>query len=315
MKRRQVFVWSGQILLAVLVIGFVGRAVVSNWSELSELKVAFQPRPGWILSAVVIVWATYGLLVASWRRILGGWNQRLRLGKAAQIWCVSNLGRYLPGKVWSIAGLAVLAQRAGVAGWAAAASALVMQALAIGTGALVVGLAAPGVAAPVLQAVGISYEAAPILLAVAGVAVLVTLLVLTTQPLAAAANRLAGPKFELRPLPLGSVAAAGGATLASWIAYGMAFWFLARGLFGAGELTVQTAVGVFAAGYIVGLLALFAPGGVGVRELVFLALLSPVLGSRGALALTVASRLLLTATEVTAALLTLGLRSKQGGAS
>ena len=315
MKRQRALLWTGQIVLAVLVAGFVGRAVVSNWAELSELNVALQPRPAWILAAAVTVLATYCLLVAAWNRVLAGWSERLRFGRAAQIWCLSNLGRYLPGKVWSIAGLAVLAQRAGVAGWAAAASALAMQALAVGTGALVVALSAPGAASPVLEAVGVSREAAPMLLAAAGSVAIATVIVLTLAPLSAAANRLVGQKFELRPLPLRSVAAAGAATLLSWIAYGVAFWFLALGLFGTGGLTIETAVGVFAAGYIVGLLALFAPGGVGVRELVFLALLSPVLGSRGALVLAVASRLLLTATEVSAALLTLGLRSEQGGSS
>ncbi|MDH4351252.1 MAG: UPF0104 family protein, partial [Gemmatimonadota bacterium] len=54
--------------------------------------------------------------------------------------------------------------------------------------------------------------------------------------------------------------------------------------------------------YVTGLLALFAPGGVGVREAVFIALLAPSVGSSGAIILGVASRLLLTLTEVLAAL-------------
>jgi uncharacterized membrane protein YbhN (UPF0104 family) len=91
----------------------------------------------------------------------------------------------------------------------------------------------------------------------------------------------------------------------SWIAYGLAFWLLARGLFETADLSLIQATGVFAAGYIVGLLALFAPGGVGVRELVYVALLAPIVGSGGALALSIAARLLLTATEACAALVAL----------
>jgi uncharacterized membrane protein YbhN (UPF0104 family) len=94
-------------------------------------------------------------------------------------------------------------------------------------------------------------------------------------------------------------------TLLSWVAYGIAFWMLANGIFRITDLTAFQATGVFAAGYIVGLLALFAPGGVGVRELVHVALLAPVVGGGGALALSVASRLLLTATEAGAALVAL----------
>ena len=51
-----------------------------------------------------------------------------------------------------------------------------------------------------------------------------------------------------------------------------------------------------------GLLALFAPGGVGVREVVLIGLLTPALGGGGAVALSVASRILLTVTEVVAPL-------------
>jgi hypothetical protein len=66
---------------------------------------------------------------------------------------------------------------------------------------------------------------------------------------------------DLRPLPLGAVVVAGAATAISWLGYGVAFWLLARGTLGATALGLAPAVGVFAAGYITGLLALFAPGG------------------------------------------------------
>jgi uncharacterized membrane protein YbhN (UPF0104 family) len=65
---------------------------------------------------------------------------------------------------------------------------------------------------------------------------------------------------------------------------------------------VGTATGVFALGYVLGLLALFAPGGIGVREVLFIGLLTPFVGSGGAIALTVASRLQLTLTEAAAGL-------------
>src|SRR2546427_11560523 len=59
-----------------------------------------------------------------------------------------TLGRYAPGKIWSVAGLMVLAQRAGVDAWAAAASAVVIQALGIGTAVVVVAAATPSAEPP-----------------------------------------------------------------------------------------------------------------------------------------------------------------------
>ena len=290
--RRRLLVWLGQIILVAILIGSVGRSVVLNWSELRTLDISFQFKPIWIILSALLVWGSYGILIEAWRRILLGWDQRLGYTPAARIWCLSNLGRYLPGKVWSVAGLAVLAQRTGVAGWAAAASALVMQAVAIGTGALVVSFGAPGAASPLA------------LLAACCVAGGV-IVGLVWKPLAARLVHLAKPGTEFRSLPLTTALLGTAVTLVSWVAYGIAFWALSNGLFEVSSLSIIQATGIFAAGYIVGLLALFAPGGVGVRELVYVALLTPMVGGGGALGLSIASRLLLTATEVSAALVAL----------
>jgi uncharacterized membrane protein YbhN (UPF0104 family) len=118
----------------------------------------------------------------------------------------------------------------------------------------------------------------------------------------------------LEPLAPSAVLAAIILTVLSWGTYGAALWMLARGLLHDAPvplpLPLTTAIGAFTLGYILGLLALFAPGGVGVRELVLVGLLAPFLGSGGAVAVSVASRVLLTLTEVAAALLTLPLQHR-----
>jgi uncharacterized membrane protein YbhN (UPF0104 family) len=294
---RRVLIWGGQVLLAALVIVFVVRSVVANWASwggLGELDLELRPRLGWILLAVATVLATYAMLIEAWRRVLAGWGQKLAYAPATRVWCLSNMGRYLPGKIWSVAGLAILAQREGVSGWAAAGSALAMQAIAVGTGAVVV-------------AVGGTSQVSPYLLGAAIVVALLAVVFLVWEPLAGTVVRIVRPSLEWRALPASAAAAATAVTLISWLAYGVVFWLLAYALFGPSDLSVARAIGVFAAGYILGLLALFAPGGVGMREVIFIALLGPVLGGNGALALAIASRLLLTATEVVAALVALGL--------
>ncbi len=114
----------------------------------------------------------------------------------------------------------------------------------------------------------------------------------------------------LEPLAPSAVFAGTLLTVLSWSTYGAALWMLARGLMHDAPLPLTTAIGAFTLGYILGLLALFAPGGVGVRELVLVGLLAPFLGSGGAVAVSVASRVLLTLTEAAAALLTLPLRHR-----
>jgi hypothetical protein len=287
-------VWLAQAALALAVIVFVWRSVAGRWEEFRSLEFPLELHVGWIALAGALVLLTYGLLVAAWRAVIVGWRERLAFGSAARIWTVSNLGRYLPGKVWSIAGLAVLAQREGVAGWAAVGAAVAMQALAVGTGTAVAAATVPGT----LSTPGILVAAAVAAGTVGARA--------TPRIVAVAARATRRP--DLRALPVGVVALAGTVTTLSWVSYGVAFWCLARGTLGPTSLGVAPAVGVFAGGYITGLLALFAPGGVGVREAVFIALLAPSVGSGGAVVLGLASRVLLTITEVLAALLGLLLR-------
>lgn len=291
-------VWTVQAALAVAVAWFAVDALARQWDEFRELDVALAIRPAYLGLAAVAVLAAYALLVAAWARLVASWTERLSYRAAFRIWALSNLGRYIPGKIWSVAGLAVLAQREGVSPWAATGSAIVMQALALGTGTIIVLIALPTGASTIALAGGV-------LVAAIGV------LALTDRRLVAGLSRLAGRSVELRPLSLHGAVVGALANLAAWVAYGVAFWLLAEGMLAQHTLTPLASIGIFAAGYLVGLVSLFAPGGIGVREAMYLALVSPLAGGGAALALTVGSRLLLTATEITAALLALALSERK----
>jgi uncharacterized membrane protein YbhN (UPF0104 family) len=291
------WLWVVQGLVTLAVVAFVGRALARNWDQFRSLHVTLTIGPGWIAGSVLMVLLTYAMQVESWRRILAGWGQGLTFRAAARVWSLANLGRYVPGKVWSVAGLVVLARQAGVEAGPAAASAFVLQAISLGTGVAVVAAVAPG-------------SAPPLRLAAAGVAAILTIAVLVWPRTARRLGRLVDATAPLEPLRPAAVLAGAALTVLSWGTYGAAFWMLARGLVPDTPLPLPAAIGAFTLGYILGLLALFAPGGVGVRELVLIGLLAPFLGSGGAVAVSVASRLVLTVLEAAAALVTLPLRHR-----
>ncbi len=286
---------AAQWLAGLAIVVFAARSLVRNWAELRSQPLEWRIEPVWLVSSAVVVWLMYGLLVVAWRIMLAGWGQRLDGWTAARIWTVSSLGKYLPGKVWAVAGMALMSKRAGIAPWAATGSAVVLQVLAIGSGAVVAGVTGRHTIEAAYPGAGASLVAL-VAAAVAGV------LLLLWPPVLRRLLQLAAPDAEARAAPPAIGVGFGiVANVVAWLGYGLALWLLARGLLPGAGLGPALAIAVFTASYLAGFLALFAPGGLGVREGLFILMLQGPLGIGAATALALASRLLLTVTEFGAA--------------
>lgn len=280
---------------ALLVVGLAARSVVSNWSRLATQPVTWQITPLLIAASLVLTWLMYLVLVEAWRVMLTGWGEWLPLWPAARIWTVSSLGKYVPGQIWAIAGMAVMAQRAGVAPWAATSSSVLLQGLAVGTGACVLGVTGVSLLEP-------SFPQARLILlglvmvSAAGVALLMW------PPFVRRALAVIKVEIGTGGVPAWDKVLFGTAANAiAWVGYGVALWLLARGLFSSVNLTLAQAIGAFTASYLAGFLALGVPDGVVVRETVFVSMVQATIGAPTALALALASRLLLTLAQFGAA--------------
>lgn len=283
-----------QAAVGLPIIFLAVRSLVRNWDQLQAQPLEWQLQPIWLALSVLIVWSMYALLIFAWRTMLAGWGQQLDGWSAARIWTISSLGKYLPGKVWSVAGMALLAQQAGVPVWAATGSALVLQLLAVGTGAVVAGVAG----AYMLET---AYPGARVLLGLLITAAILGLGLTLWPPFLRWVLRRTAPGAVARSPGAGTILVGVMANGVAWVGYGLALWLLALGFLPAAGLDLRLAIAVFTASYLAGFLALLAPGGIGVREGVFILLLQGPIGIPAATALAVASRLLLTLTELGAA--------------
>jgi glycosyltransferase 2 family protein len=289
------WVRAAQWLVGLAIVAFAARSLLRNWEALRAQPLRVELDPGWLLVSLLLVWSMYAVLIVAWRTMLAGWGQRLGTWNAARIWTVSSLGKYLPGKVWAVAGMALMAQRLGVAPWAATGSAVVLQVLAVGTGAAVAGITGR-------EALEAAHPGAGAALAVLILGAVVGVGLLLWPPFLRRLLRLAAPDAEARGAPAAAGIVVGiVANAFAWLGYGAALWCLARGIFPHAGLRFLPAVAVFTASYLAGFLALFAPGGLGVREALFILMLQGPLGIGAATALALASRLLLTVTELGAA--------------
>ncbi|MGH7567446.1 MAG: hypothetical protein ACREL9_00535 [Gemmatimonadales bacterium] len=299
-------VWWFRALQAVVLVGagyYVVRMAAPHWPVIRNRDLAWRAGP-LVLSGVLVL-VTLAVLLAAWTASLRWCAARVRYRAAARIWFTTNLTRFIPGTVWQFASLAAMASYHGVSPVAATATVLFEQVVLLITGLLVLAVLTPAV----LHATW--WQAA--LIAAAGLGALA----LAVPGRRAAESRLGrwlerrvpGLRLvwsELTPGRLGLFALT---LVAPWLLYGVAFRLLAQGLLGAVPGSWGFYIAAFTGSYVAGVIAVFAPAGLMVREATLIGVLSPVLGSGDAVILAAASRIWLTALEVVAAAVVLALPS------
>lgn len=304
---RQRILLLAQIALAAIVLGFAARALITYWHDFRAHSTGLQLDWGWIAASGAAFLFAYVVLVQTWRAVLAAWSSRIGFVDAAHIFAVSSLARYVPGKLWQIGALSVLAKRAGAEPAAAAGAAIVSTVANIVTGLLVVVVTSWSLA-------GVAYRLAG---ARAGlVLVIASGILLMAAPLAwphlrRLAARLTGRAVTLENLPVRAVVYAGVGNALAWIIYGAAFQMVSRGVLGIAVGNTSSFVAVYAMSYIFGYLVLFAPAGVGFRESAMI-LIMPAAGLANpaqAAVMAIASRLWLTILETLPGLLFLMLHT------
>ena len=283
-----------QWLVGLAIVVFVARYVAGNWDEVRQADLRWRVSWPHIAAAVTLIILAFALLADAWRRTVAGWGYPMGWPTAARVWLLSSMAKYVPGKVWALAGLAVMSERQGVPAWAAAASAVLLQLMSFGTAAAIVAMTGLAVGGVVPGPLGLTVFA----LAMAGLSLLIVWRPLTRRIVA----RLA-PTADVARVPgIGPLVYGAAANFGAWIAYGAAFHVLARATLPFAPLGFYESLGAYTASYVAGVLAPFAPGGLGVREGILVLALEPRMGLANALALAAVSRLGVTAAEVLASL-------------
>ena len=269
---------------------FIVNRVGLDWTEFQQLDpAAWQPHPIALAAACALLLLAMFMNAALWARVvrdLGG--AHIPLKQAIPLFMIANLGRYVPGKVWQIAGLAALASARGVRPITATGAALlgqglsVLAATAIGLGALLTG----------------PESVRPWGLAAAGLLALVVLFIAIPTSFRGGARlwfRLARTEA---PPQLDSVHGLQWLALyaLNWVVLALSFWVLVAS-FGVSAPIVPVA-SAFAAAYVVGYLFIPAPAGVGIRESFLILFLTPHVGVGSAGALAVIARIWTTAVEL-----------------
>jgi len=245
-----------QWIFAAAVLFFAATSLATQWNRVEARLIHLQFGWEWIAAGTVLVLVTYTLLIEGWRRILEAWDSHLPFIDAARIWFLSNLGKYVPGNVWSLTAMGVMARKRGLSAVAAAGSSVIMQVVSLLTGTAIV------------MITGAKLLGQPLLV---GAAVLILAGILFSAPrflppLAVRISSLIGREIAPPFVPARSIWTAAAASSLSWLFYGIAFQLFVRGLLGTAPGEMSSYIAVYTAAYILGFISPIAPAGLGVRE-------------------------------------------------
>jgi uncharacterized membrane protein YbhN (UPF0104 family) len=286
-----------QLALLVLVGWGIYRSLAPDLARLRlDDVLRYRPSVPLLALSTLMIVAVYLLHAWLWRSIATALaHNGLPVRTALRIYFVSSLGRYIPGKLWQVASLGVLAQREGFSPVAAIAASLVAQLAFMTTGILLLAVVLPNL----LQGPAGLAAGALVALAVLGFLVGATTRGKTLR------HRLLermGPRIAPASVLLDRIetrSALGWWTLygVSWLLLGSAFALFVTAFVPAQADQFRFYAGVVAASYLFGYI-LFTPAGIGVREGLMLTLLATVLPASAALLISIVSRLCFTVGEL-----------------
>jgi uncharacterized membrane protein YbhN (UPF0104 family) len=275
--------------LLLLILGFCCYGLVAEWPKVEPTVTHLQVYS--IAGSLAASTGAAFCMMLAWRRLLADLGSKLPVLVAARVTFVSQLGKYVPGAVWSFAAHVELGHDYDVPRRRGAASVVVALAVSVATGlaiaAIALPFAAPGVARKYLLLI----------------AVVPIIAVCLTPPVLSRSLNLALRLIRQEPLeqPISwrGLVVALGWNLAGWLLFGLQVWVLLADVGHGGARSMVLALGAYAFAASVALLLVVFPGGIGAREVLLAAALAPVLTSGPALAIALATRLVTTVCDLT----------------
>jgi hypothetical protein len=253
--------------VTLAIFAWMFRPVVRHWPQVRE-RAAQTDWGRVLLASAMFSIFLFVFRVLSWRRILKGLGCGIPLPAATRIWSTSELARYLPGVIWQVLGRIYLARPYGVSGTLCSASQILELIVFLLANALI--------AISCLAWFGLKQMHDKAHDWFLFVLPLVPLLLFLLHPrifyglLNAVLRKLGKPAVETKLRSRTLLA------LLAWAIVGllwqsMAIWLITTGPLGLKLAKWWVVAGAYCLAWCAGFLAVWAPGGLGVRELVFVA--------------------------------------------
>ncbi len=286
--RRVVFA-IGQLLVAAIVVYYVYRTIMGLLEGDAVKLLRFE----WplLLASVAMLGVYYVLYSHSMALIVRALGDPMSGRDAFELNYITALGKYVPGGVWHMVGRFALAPSMGVRRRNIVVSTVFENALGVVSGILV---AVVGLGFGAVETLGIPVWL-PVVIVLGMFAMMHPAIFGRIMALGMRLMKVEGEVPQLSTLQLiGQVAYRAFA----WVVAGAAFLLYRNAIVIDPVNSLGLYAGAYAAASVAGLLILFAPGGIGVREAVLTALLTPAYGPVVAGTIGLSSRVWSTITEL-----------------
>jgi hypothetical protein len=270
--------------LLLIILGFCSYGLADEWPEIHPALAELH----WYSIVLSIVGAMAGsaCMMMAWRSLLTDLGSRLPVGVAARVTFLAQLGKYVPGAVWSFAAHVELGHDYQVPRRRGAASVLVALAVAIGAGLLIAAIALPLASSALVRQYAWTLAVVPVIAVCLAPPVLHRIL--------NRALRLIRQEPLDEPLSWRALGVALAWSVLGWLVFGVQVWVLLADLAAGSAHALVLAVGAYALAYSLALLLIVFPNGIGAREVILAAALAPLLAHGPALAVALATRLVTT---------------------
>jgi len=287
------------LALVVVLLAVLGQLLHSRWQELPAQVLA----PNWsrLAGAVLMLLGSSAMSALQWRRIVIVLGHKLSVIEAIYIHFFVQAGKYLPGRVMLVVGKVMLAARQGLPVQGATASVIYEQVLFLMSGAWSVLLFTSLASADVIG------RHRPIILAVflAGFALLHPAVI---RQIFRAVRWVSQSEIVVPALSYRATLGLLVGYCVPWLISGGAFYLFVTALAPLGLRLLPDMAAVVGLAGVLGLVSVFAPAGLGVREAVLTALLSVYFSLPVGVAIALAFRLATTLVDGIALLCAIGLQ-------
>ena len=272
--------WLLKAAVIIFIIYAMADAILSNWGAL----LPYIENINYMLFAASFapLLAYIALVAAGWRMVLDGMSYKIGLGESIKIRTVSDLGRYLPGKIWCVVGRAFWCEKAGIPKRDAFVSTIIEIALNMASGLIIFIIFLP-------------FMTISSALVIPAVIVLALAFFLLIEPRAfsSVANRvlrkLKMQEIEVR-ISRKKILLTLAYFVATWAVFGVSFYMFLNSFYAMPLASMGVMTGIFAFSFVIGFVVLIAPGGLGVREGVMSLLLAAFMPLPLAIAVSLLSR-------------------------